>query len=529
MRAPTCPKACSTVKTKTACVIGAGLGGLALAIRLQGAGVQTTVIEARKNAGGRAGFWRKSDFTFDAGPTMIGDPAPLHNLWSQSGHDLDDDLELMWVDPHFRLNWPDGTTFDLAADADNLRDEIRRISPQDVASYDAYDAYLRGLGTPARTGKSNRLSRLSALVRSAPDRAQNRAWQSLYTTTSRFFHSAKLAQAFSFHTMLNGVNPAGTNSAMSPQMTGGLTGKRSGLWWVRGGTNRLVAAMVRHFERLGGTLSLGDRVVKIDTEGNRATGIITKSGWRENFDCIASAADPVHSYRDLLGRHQHGWKMGKKLAKKPHGFGVFAVHFGLEGTWPGIPHHMALFGKRFTGLFGDICDAGVLPKDMLIYLHHPTITDPSMAPMGKSSFMAMIPVPHMGKLTVDWDLIGPALEKNIIDEVGRRLIPDIHDRITTSFHYSPKQLSRELGTYLGSISGAEPSFLDEISQIGHRDVTISNFYFASRSPHRTGGVSETIASTEHAAKYMVDDLARMQKPPKKPKTPAKSKKVTPRK
>ncbi|MDT9170823.1 phytoene desaturase, partial [Escherichia coli] len=86
------------------------------------------------------------------------------------------------------------------------------------------------------------------------------------------------------------------------------------------------------------------------------------------------------------------------------------------------------------GLLDDIFEHGVLPRDFSIYLHHPTVTDPTMAPAGKSTFYALIPVAHMGKLPIDWAEVGPILEQRVIAEVGRRLIPDIEDRIVTRFH-----------------------------------------------------------------------------------------------
>ena len=93
-----------TAEGKRACVIGAGFGGLALAIRLQAAGVATTLVEARDKPGGRAYYWQKDGFTFDAGPTVITDPAALRELWSLSGHSMAEDVELLPVSPFFRLN-----------------------------------------------------------------------------------------------------------------------------------------------------------------------------------------------------------------------------------------------------------------------------------------------------------------------------------------------------------------------------------------------------------------------------------------
>jgi phytoene desaturase len=126
-------------------VIGAGFGGLALAIRLQSAGIQTTVIEARDKPGGRAWYWERDGFTFDAGPTVITDPPCLEELWNLSGHRMADDVDLMPVSPFYRLNWPDGTVFDYSNDEAHLRAEIARISPGDVVGYEDFLRYSAGV------------------------------------------------------------------------------------------------------------------------------------------------------------------------------------------------------------------------------------------------------------------------------------------------------------------------------------------------------------------------------------------------
>ena len=128
-----------------ACVIGAGFGGLALAIRLQSSGVETTLVEARDKPGGRAYFWEKDGFTFDAGPTVITDPDCLRELWQLSGHDMADDVELMPVMPFYRLNWADGINFDYSNDEAALRREIARVAPEDLAGYDEFLRYAAGV------------------------------------------------------------------------------------------------------------------------------------------------------------------------------------------------------------------------------------------------------------------------------------------------------------------------------------------------------------------------------------------------
>jgi phytoene desaturase len=170
---------------------------------------------------------------------------------------------------------------------------------------------------------------------------------------------------------------------------------------------------------------------------------------------------------------------------------------------------MILFGPRYKGLLSDIYDTGVLPADFSIYLHHPTVTDPSMAPPGKSTFYALVPVAHMGKLAVDWEQVGPMLEKRILDEVGRRLIPDIHDRIVTKFHYAPRDFAMDLNAHLGSAFSLEPILTQSAWFRGHnRDDSIGNFYLVGAGTHPGAGIPGVVGSAKATAGLMLEDLAR---------------------
>jgi phytoene desaturase len=493
------------LRGKRVCVIGAGFGGLALAIRLQSAGVATTIVEARDKPGGRAYFWEKDGFTFDAGPTVITDPDCLRELWAIGGGDLDDDLELMRVTPFYRLNWPDGTNFDYSNDEAGLRAEIARISPVDIAGYDEFLKYSENVWREGyvKLGHVPFLD-FKSMVKAAPALMRYQAWRSVYSIVSHYIKSEKLREAFSFHTLLVGGNPMTTSSiyALIHKLE-----KDGGVWWARGGTNRLIAAMVRHFERLGGTIRLHDPVVRIHTIGTVASEVETQSGWKEAFDAVASNADIMHTYRDLLAPNLRGTQQARALAKKRFSPSLFLVHFGVEGSWPGIPHHTILFGPRYKELLEDIYEHGVLPADFSIYLHHPTVTDPSMAPPGMSTFYALIPVAHMGKLMIDWEQVGPLLEKRILDEIGRRLIPDIHDRIVTKFHYAPRDFALDLNAHLGSAFSLEPILTQSAYFRGHnRDDVIENMYLVGAGTHPGAGIPGVVGSAKATARLMLEDL-----------------------
>lgn len=490
---------------KSACVIGSGFGGLALAIRLQSAGIATTIIEARDKPGGRAYFWERDGFTFDAGPTVITDPNCLRELWALSGNDLADDIELMAVMPFYRLNWPDGTTFDYSNNEEQLFREIAELNPTDVAGYQRFldyatEVYEEGY---VKHGQVPFLD-FRSMLRAAPALAKQQAWRSVYSVVSSYIDDPKLREALSFHTLLVGGNPMTTSGiyALIHKLE-----QDGGVWWAKGGTNRLVAAMVTHFERLGGTIRLGDPVVQIHTLGNRASEVEARSGWRQRFDAVASNADLVHSYRDLLSGSKRGRDYARKLARKSFSPSLFVVHFGIEGTWPGIPHHTVLFGPRYEGLLDDIFDHGVLPQDFAIYLHHPSVTDPSVAPEGMSTFYALVPVAHMGKLSVDWQEMGPILEKRILAEIERRLIPGLCERIRTRFHYTPRDFALDLNAYKGSAFSLEPLLTQSAWFRAHnRDDVLDNFYLVGAGTHPGAGIPGVVGSAKATAGLIIGDL-----------------------
>jgi phytoene desaturase len=487
---------------KTAIVIGAGFGGLALAIRLQSAGVQTTIVEARDKPGGRAYHWHRDGHVFDAGPTVITDPDCLRRLWALTGHDMAQDVTLVPVTPFYALDWPDGTRFDYTNDDESLFKSIAALNPADVAGYKKFLNYAAGvfhegyekLGTKA-------FLKLGDMLKAAPALARYQAWRSVYSIVSSFVADEHLRQALSFHTLLVGGNPMTCSSiyALIHKLE-----RDGGVWFALGGTNQLIAGMVTQFERIGGTLRLDDPVEAIEVSGGQARAVRTKSGFRAEADAIATNGDIVHSY-GLIEGDERGPRLVKALKKKRYSPSLFVLHFGLEGSCPDIPHHMILFGPRYKGLLDDIYTNGRLAPDPALYLHHPTATDPSMAPPGCSTFYALAPVPHLGNAPVDWAREGEAYAETIIDTLEARLIPDIRSRIRTCFHYSPADFKGDLAAHLGSAFSLEPVLTQSAWFRTHnRDDKISNLYFVGAGTHPGAGIPGVVASAEATARLMLE-------------------------
>ena len=490
---------------RSACVIGAGLSGLAAAIRLQAGGVATTLIEARAEPGGCLRRWRKDGFTFEEGPSLLADPAPLRELWSLTGEDLGEAIELAEVTPACRFNWTDGAQFDLGVSEAELARQIARLAPGDIAGFEE----LRHWSNAARIDGWQRLGESAlespaAALRALPALVRSQGWRSAWSLVSAFVKDRHLREALAFPVLQAGASPFAASALhlLGQQLPGAQGG-----WWPLGGMVSLAETMAARFEKLGGTVRLHDPVVRLHAVGNRINQVECQSGWRGHFDAVASGADAYHTYRDLLKDLPRGSQMAGKLQKRRYSPSAFSVHFALEGTWPGIPHHSVLFGPRFGELIDDLFDHGVLPQDFVLTLHHPSVSDPALAPAGQSVFRATIPVAHLGKLPIDWETVAPLIEKRILNEVGRRLIPDIHDRVVTSFATTPRDLALELNYHLGSAWSLEASALQSGPlRLAHKDPRLANMYLVGAATHPGAGVAAVLAGAKAAAGLMLKEL-----------------------
>ncbi|CTQ49456.1 phytoene desaturase [Jannaschia donghaensis] len=489
---------------RTAAVIGSGFGGLALAIRLQSAGVATTLFEARDKPGGRAYVYRDAGFTFDAGPTVITDPDCLEQLWALSGRRMADDVDLIPVDPFYRLCWEDGTRFDYCADQAGIDAQIDAISPGDVAGYRrllAYseDLYREGyekLGTVP-------FQSFWSMAKVAPTLMRLDSHRSVYAKVSEFIRDEKLRQAFSFHTLLVGGNPFSTSSIYA--LIHALE-RKGRVWFARGGTGSLVAAMVRLFEDLGGTLRLNAPVDRIATAGTRATGVVV-DGVFLPFDEIASNADIVHTYRRLLRGTARGAAKTRSLERKSYSMSLFVVYFGLAAEHPDLAHHMVLFGPRYRALLADIFGAAHLSEDFSLYLHAPSVTDPSMAPRGHSAFYALSPVPHLGTAEIDWDEVGPLYRDRILAYLEARHIPGLRRDLVTVRHFTPFDFRDELNAHLGSAFSIEPLLTQSAWFRPHnRDDVIENLYVVGAGTHPGAGIPGVVGSAKATAGLMLDGV-----------------------
>jgi len=168
--------------------------------------------------------------------------------------------------------------------------------------------------------------------------------------------------------------------------------------YAMGGVQAMADAMVAVIRDQGGAVLLNREVDEITTRAGRATGVTLVDGESLTADVVVSNSDPGHTYDRLLRNHAKKRWTPKKLNKARWSMGLFVWYFGTKGTrgnWGDVGHHTILNAPRYTDLLKDIFIKRHLADDMSIYLHRPSVTDPSCAPKGDDTFYALAPVPNL--------------------------------------------------------------------------------------------------------------------------------------
>ena len=314
---------------KSAAVIGSGFGGLAAAIRLQSAGVQTVLYEARDKPGGRAYVYHDDGYTFDAGPTVVTAPHTLEELFQLTNRKLEDYIELMEVAPMYRLIWSDGDRFDYTRDADKMLEQIRQRSEQDAEGYQKFFQYSEKVFDKGYTDLVDRpFLRFSDMLKVTPDLMKLRAERSVYKTVSKYVKDEHLRQAMSFHSLLVGGNPFQTSSIYTLIH---FLERQWGVFFPRGGTHALVRALVKLFEELGGEIRLNSPVKQARlVNGDSQHEITDSNGNQQTFDVVVSNADIHHTYQRIYGDNKIAKKRAKKLEKMDWSMSLFVLHFGTD-------------------------------------------------------------------------------------------------------------------------------------------------------------------------------------------------------
>ena len=495
------------IGTPHAVVIGAGLGGLAAAMRLGAKGYRVSVFDRLDMPGGRGSAIWQDGHRFDLGPTIVTVPETLRELWSACGRSFDADVDLRPLDPFYEIRWPDGSRFAARGTAAAMRAEVARLSPPDLPGYDRFvaDARVRHAYGFENLGRRP-MHRLGDLLAALPRFAALRADRSVLGHAARRVRDPRLRMALSFHPLFIGGDPRHVTSIYA--LVSHLE-QAFGVHCAIGGVAAIAAAMARVVDGQGGSVTCGAEVDEILTAGGRARGIRLASGAVIPADLVVSNADPGQTYDRLLRRRAKRRWTAARLARARWSMGLFVWYFGTRGTrhlWPDVGHHTILNGPRYEGLLHDVFGGGRLAPDMSLYLHRPAVTDPTAAPPGDDTFYALSPVPHLGHADpVDWPAMAEPYRRRVQAELDARLLPGLSGRLGPSLVFTPETFRDRYLAPHGSGFSIEPRILQSAWFRPHNvSEELPGLYLVGAGTHPGAGLPGVIASAEVLAKLVPD-------------------------
>ena len=491
-----------------AVVIGSGFGGLAAAVRLGARGYRVTVLERRDQPGGRAYVYRQDGFTFDGGPTVITAPFLFEELWELCGRKLQDDIDLRPVDPFYRIRFHDGSVFDYNGDAEAMEREVAKFNPSDVEGYKRfYEMSRRIFQVGFERLSYEPFSSWRDMARIVPDMIRLKSYRTVYGLVSKYIKDDRLRQVFSFHPLLVGGNPFETTSIYT--LIAYLE-RKWGVWFPMGGTGALVRGLVKLIEGQGGQVKLNTEVkqILVDTSnGRRATGVELANGEQIKADLVISNADSAWTYKHLLKpEHRRRWT-DQKVDRARYSMSLFVWYFGTKRKYENVKHHTIMLGPRYKPLLDDIFTNKKLARDFSLYLHRPTMTDPSLAPEGCDAFYVLSPVPHLDS-GVDWREQAEPYRRKIMQYLSDTVMPDLEENIVSSHMLTPRGFRQELLSVKGAAFGMEPVLLQSAYFRPHNmSEDIDGLYLVGAGTHPGAGVPGVLSSAKVLDRLIPDARA----------------------
>lgn len=490
---------------KKIAVIGAGFGGLSVGIRLQAAGFQVTIFEKNARVGGHAYLLEKEGYRFDMGPSLITAPSVIEDIFNAAGKKLSDYLELIPLDPFYRIYFHDKTYIDYIDDADRMKQQMAAFNPDDAAQYDRFMAASRELYRAVILEKlgATPFDNWKIMLSFAPRALRLGALVSSYNFASRFFKDFRHRFVFSFHPLFIGGNPF--RSPAVYQMIPYLE-KVGGVWFTKGGMTTLVDAFRRLFEEIGGRILTESPVKRIVVENGTATGVQVDHEIHR-FDAVISNADFIHTYGTLIPEAYRKKWTSRRLAKIHYSMSAFLLYLGVRRQYPQLKHHTLILSPRYKELIRDIFDKKILPEDFSMYLHVPTRTDPGMAPQGCESMYVLVPVANL-QSGIDWSREAEPFRNRILDFLEKDFgLEELRANLQVVETFTPADFLKKNNNTYGSAWGVEPRLTQTaVFRPHNRSEDIARLYLVGASTHPGAGLPGVMMTAETTAKLVINDL-----------------------
>lgn len=434
-------------KTRRILVVGAGPGGLTAAMILGKRGYEIEVFEKQPQVGGRNGRITLGEFHFDIGPTFLMMKNVLDQVFAEAGVDDPNVLDYTRLDPMYRLQFDDRIV-DARANPDDMTREIGRVFPGREATYEAFlrreGARFDHLLPCLRRPYSSLGSLLSPeMLRALPYLAPGKT---LYEMLNGYFTDPKLTLSFTFQAKYLGMSPWECPGlfAIIPYIE-----HHFGIYHVRGGLNRISVKMAETAAANGVKIHLNRPVRKLLLDGRKAVGLVLEDGEEVRGDAVVVNADFAHAMTHLVAPGTLRKYSAEKLAKQRFSCSTFMLYLGVDKRYD-VPHHQILFAKDYRRNVDAIFGGRPLTEDFSLYVHNPSLQDPTLAPEGQSAVYVLVPVPNL-RAGVDWAEEVPRLRERVFEALETRGgMPDIRRHLVAEKLVTPRHWEDDYAVYAGA-------------------------------------------------------------------------------
>jgi phytoene desaturase len=478
-------------------VIGAGVGGLAVAARLATGGHKVTVCERADVVGGKLGLVEHGPFRFDTGPSLLTLPSVFADLFRETGEEIGSVLTLRRLDPIARYRFADGATFDSCADPMEFRGRLddslgggagsdwgrfwRRAERIWTASKGPFlESPLAGAAGLVR--RSARLDHLAAI---AP-------WRTLRGLAAAYLRDPRLRSFAERYATYSGSDPRRAPAALAAVPYAELA---FGGWYVEGGLRRVADALLQRCVERGVDVRTGAEVSRVIASGAGARGVTLAGGGRVDADVVVANADAAHLYTDLIRVPSQA----RRLSRTTPSLSGFVLLLGVRGRTPGLAHHNVLFPADYDAEFDAVFGDPARPvDDPTLYVSVP----PDAAPAGHEAWFVLVNAARQGTGpgTVDWRTPGLAehYAAHLLDRLAARGL-DVRDRLAFTAVRTPADLEAQTNAVGGAIygtssNGARAAFLRPANR-----SPVPGLFLVGGASHPGGGLPLVALSAQIVA------------------------------
>ena len=476
-------------------VIGSGFGGLAASLRLKAKGYKVTLVEKHPDLGGRARVFKKGDFIYDGGPTVITAPYLFEELFSMFNKKISDYVKIVPLDLWYRFVFSDGDTFDYNGNDKSMEEQVKRFNSDDYNGYKKLVNFTEKIFDKGFTDLSDRpFNNLVFMMKQIPSLLKLKSYKSVYSLVSNYITDEKLRRVFSMHPLLVGGNPFSTTSIYTLIL---FLEKKWGIHYSMGGTGSVVSALEKLMIEENIKIIKNAEVTEILVEKKKVKGVKVNNSKIINCDYIICNSDPPNVYNKLIkSKEDYNFLFKQKMRRMDYSMGLFVYYFGSKKKYSNVAHHTIYFGKSYEKHLNKIFEKKTLSEDISYYLHRPSATDPNMAPKDQDAFYVLVPVPN-NQSNINWIEEGDKFKNLVLDKMDKTVLPGIKENVVSDFYLTPDYFEIDLATLHGSGFSIQPKFSQSAYFRFHNQSEIyKNLYFVGAGTHPGAGMPGVLSSAK---------------------------------